>query len=327
MRLSIVIINYNSARLVIDCLASLEPEKHHSDFEILVVDNASSPGQKEMILDEFPKVKWIQMDYNTGFARGNNEGIRQAGGEVILLLNGDTIIVDNAVQKCLAAFVPSPFVACGVQLLNADGSPQISGNFAMTGGLNYLLPLPLMGDLLKAVAALFQMKKANLAEAKSVEKVDWINGAFLMVRRTAIRTAGLMDEDFFLYAEEAEWCSRLRKIGPLCIYGDLHVVHLQGETANETFGSEGKGYYNLFDKKGGQIMLSNMVRIRKEFGVGWFLFMLIAYVLEVPVFLIATMFSKRYSFKNFQGYVSNLVILLKLTPTIMRNQPYFYKVL
>ncbi len=148
-----------------------------------------------------------------------------------------------------------------------------------------------------------------------------------MVRRTAIRTAGLMDEDFFLYAEEAEWCSRLRKIGPLCIYGDLHVVHLQGETANETFGSEGKGYYNLFDKKGGQIMLSNMVRIRKEFGVGWFLFMLIAYVLEVPVFLIATMFSKRYSFKNFQGYVSNLVILLKLTPTIMRNQPYFYKVL
>ena len=67
-----------------------------------------------------------------------------------------------------------------------------------------------------------------------------------MVKREAIDKAGLMDEDFFLYAEESEWCGRLRKVGRICLFGELNVIHLQGETINQAFGSDGKGYYNLF---------------------------------------------------------------------------------
>jgi hypothetical protein len=165
-------------------------------------------------------------------------------------------------------------------------------------------------------------------------EVDWINGAFLMVKRAAYELAGLMDEDFFLYAEEAEWCSRLRRIGRLCIYGQFRVVHLQGVSANETFGSEGKGYYNLYDRKGLQIMLSNFVRIRKQFGVGWYLVQILFYVADIPIFLLGLVLSRigggdraRYSFHQFGRYCRNVGFVIARTPTIIRNKPYFYKVL
>ncbi len=103
------------------------------------------------------------MNYNSGFARANNEGIRNANGESILLLNPDTIIEDNAIEKCYYAFNESNYVACGVQLLNVDRTPQISGNYAMKGGLNYLLPLPFTGNILKFFASIFNVKKPNVA--------------------------------------------------------------------------------------------------------------------------------------------------------------------
>jgi GT2 family glycosyltransferase len=107
-------------------------------LEIIIADNASGDNSRDMILTAYPQAHWIQMDYNAGFARANNEGIRQSHGEIVLLLNSDTIIEDHAIEKCYELFAPSEFVACGVQLLNSDRTPQISGNFFMKGGLNYL---------------------------------------------------------------------------------------------------------------------------------------------------------------------------------------------
>ncbi len=188
-------------------------------------------------------------------------------------------------------FITSEYVACGVQLLNEDSTPQISGNYFVPGGLNYLLPLPYTGKFIKAVGNLFSVKAPHVASADALIEVDWINGAFLMVKQSAIRSVGLMDEDFFLYAEEAEWCARLKKIGKLCIYGQVKVFHLQGISSNEAFSSAGKGYYNLFDKKGKQIILSNLVRIRKQYGLFWFLFDLFVYTLTIPVFFIGNIIS------------------------------------
>ncbi|MEO6456627.1 MAG: glycosyltransferase, partial [Ginsengibacter sp.] len=275
---------------------------------------------------------WIQMNYNSGFARANNEGIRQSTAPVILLLNPDTLPDDNSIEKCYFQLIQSEYVACGVQLLNQDGTPQISGNYFMKGGLNHLLPLPYLGIFFRWIAILFKVKKPNVSETKIEVEVDWINGAFLMVKRMAIIKAGLLDEDFFLYAEEAEWCSRLQKNGKLCIYGNINIVHLQGETANETFASSGKGYKNVFDRKGLQLMLSNVVRIRKQFGVAWFLFILTLYVVDIPVFFIGYIltklfFIKSYTFKSFQQYTVNIFRLLKFTFKIVRNEPFFYKVL
>jgi GT2 family glycosyltransferase len=330
MDLTVIIVNYKSFALLNDCLISIFNQPLSIKIEIIVVDNCSMDESEDKILKRFPSVRWIQMDYNAGFARANNEGIKKSAAPVLLLLNADTIIKDNAIEKCYLNFTGSEFVACGVQLLNPDGTPQISGNYIMKGGLNYLLPLPYLGPFVKSIASLFKIKRPNVPEATGKVEVDWINGAFLMVKKSAVESAGLLDEDFFMYAEEAEWCGRLQNVGKLCIYGDIHIFHLQGETANEAYGSSGKGYKNLFDKKGLQIMLSNLVRIRKQFGVGWFLLIVSIYFIEIPVFFLGWFLSqlirrKRYVFQQVKGYTTNMFRILQLLPTIVSNKPFFYK--
>lgn len=332
IQLSIIIVNYKSAQVLLDCVQSVYAQQAMIPFEIIVVDNNSQDGSKEKITSSFPGVTWIQMDYNSGFARANNEGIRKSKGEIVLLLNSDTIIENNAIEKCYNNLHASEYVACGVQLLHSDRTPQISGNYAMRGGLNYLLPLPFLGALFKFFANIFGVKKPHVPDASGIVEVDWINGAFLMVKKEAISKAGLLDEDFFLYAEEAEWCHRLKKTGKLCICGDINIIHLQGKTANEIFNSSGKGYMNLFDRKGHQIMLSNLVRIRKEFGVIWFIFILSVYTLEIPVFFIGVLISKiglskKYAFSQVKNYAVNIVSIVKLSPKIINGRPHFYKVL
>jgi GT2 family glycosyltransferase len=240
---------------------------------------------------------------------------------------------DDSLQKCYQFFSQSAYEGCGVQLLNPDKSPQISGGYFITGGLNNLLPLPILGWLFKWLGNLLKVKKTSLKNVDGIREVDWINGAFLMIKKDVLTKAGPLDEDFFLYAEEIEWCSRIRKSGKICIYGDLHAIHLQGETTNQAFDSSGKGYYNLYDKKGRQLVMSNFVRIRKQFGIGWFLFHLFCYLLEIPFFFLfvlvtATLFIKtEYSFRKFKGYVSNLFYLMGKSRIILRNKPYFYKAL
>ena len=330
--LSIIIVNYKTPVLVLDCLRTVYAGTRGIVFEVIVVDNDSGDDSERRITDVFPLVRWIQMAYNAGFSRANNEGMRQSAGTVVLLLNSDTLIEGDAIGHSCRLLMESSYVACGVQLLNPDRTPQISGNFFMKGGLNYLLPLPYLGGLVKKAGNLFNVSAPHVPDAGSTVDVDWINGAFLMVKRTAFELAGLMDEDFFLYAEEAEWCSRLRKIGRMCIYGQFHVVHLQGASANETFGSAGKGYYNLYDRKGLQIMLSNFVRIRKQFGVGWFLVQLGFYWVDIPVFgfgllLSALVGRRRYSGAMLRGYCRNVGYITGRMGTIIRNKPYFYKVL
>ena len=302
MKLSIIIINYKSIALILDCIRSVY-EFGATDMEIIVADNFSGDDAENLLKQHYPAVRFLQMGYNAGFARANNAAIKIAHGNLILLLN-------------------------------PDHTPQISGNYAMKGGLNYLLPLPYMGSFLKAVADLLKVKKPNVPKATGIVEVDWINGAFLMVKKSAIDKAGMLDEDFFLYAEEAEWCSRLKKNGRLCIYGDTNVLHLQGESSADAFNSPGKGYANLYDKKGLQIMVSNMVRIRKEFGVGWFLFDLLFYIFTIPVFFFGLIFfslvfwnKSRYSFTQWAGFVKNIFTLTALSGRIISNRPYFYKVL
>lgn len=332
MQLSVIIVNYRSDDLIVDCLRSfLTPE---ADVEVIIVNNDDLKRTENRIRALFPSVKWIESGYNAGFARANNLGIKAAKAPIVLLLNPDTIIVDDSLKRCCSRFATEDYAACGVQLLNPDGSPQISGNYAMRGGLNYLLPLPYIGAILKWLGTTLKISKPNVPNAESKVEVDWINGAFLMVKQQAIEKAGMLDEDFFLYAEEAEWCSRLKKAGKLCIYGDLKVVHLQGETANDAFNSSGKGYYNLFDRKGLQIILSNFVRIRKEFGLFWYFLDLLIYTFTVPVFLIIGFFHQLTLLKNpfehfsrWKGFTRNIISLWCYTPRIISGKPYFYKVL
>jgi hypothetical protein len=105
IQLSIIIVNYKSAQLVCDCLQSVYAQNAQFSFEIIVVDNDSADGSKEKITALYPEISWLQMGYNSGFARANNEGIRKSNGEIVLLLNSDTIIENNGIEACYNHFV------------------------------------------------------------------------------------------------------------------------------------------------------------------------------------------------------------------------------
>jgi GT2 family glycosyltransferase len=182
MDLTVIIVNYKAPQLLLDCLKSIH-QFETTGIEIIVVDNFSGDNIENLLLEQYPAVKFIQMGYNAGFARANNAGIKSAKGSSVLLLNSDTIIEDNTINKVHKEFCNSNFVACGVQLLNIDRTPQISGNYAMRGGLNYLLPLPFLGSFLKLSAGVFNIKKPNIPDSNDIVEVDWINGAFLMIKK------------------------------------------------------------------------------------------------------------------------------------------------
>ena len=283
-------------------------------------------------MQAFPQVRWVDMGYNAGFARANNAGIKIATGDTILLLNPDTVALDDSIAQCYYRLASSDLIAAGVQLLDREYGPQISGSFFMKGGLNHLLPIPYWGSFLRWIGYRAGTKVPGVQQAKPVQEVDWISGAFLMVKQPVVNKAGLLDEDFFLYAEEVEWCSRLKKVGKMAIFGDLKIVHLEGATINKSQDLDERGYYNLYDKKGLQLMVSNHLRVRKQYGVGWFLVLLLNYSFGVLVFWLAGSLHRLLTLRNpfthwrkVFAFGANVARLWTLAPKIIRNRPFFYK--
>lgn len=329
--LSIIIVNYFGKEILKTCIESVCNHTRDIAYEIIIADNSGDEQTRQLLAPYETHIRWVDMGYNSGFGRANNKAFSLMNGDAALLLNPDCIVSDNAIGACYQRFMASDYVACGIQLLHEDGSFHISGNYAVKGGLNYLLPLPYVGKIVKYAGTLAGQKKPHIDTSSTESHPDWISGAFLMIKKDAIQKTGGFDEDFFLYAEEAEWCSRLRKLAPLCIFRDYTVTHLVGALSTEAFEGENNSYYILHDRKGLQIMLSNMVRIRKEFGMGWYLFMLSSYTFTIPFFLLAGLLHSLVSFKNqlkpFPGFSSNVLRLWSYMPAIVKNRPYFYKVL
>ena len=333
MLLSIIIVNYHSGRLISDCLHSAGPELMDSNtVEWLVVDNSGSESDRGLINTQFPFVQWVDMGYNAGFARANNEGMRRAKGQVYLLLNPDTLLKPGVIMSACQRLLDSSYVAAGVQLVHANGAPQFSGSFFMKGGLNHLLPLPYWGGLLKAVVSLFVKEKPAFIKVPSYQEVDWISGAFLMVKREVFEKTQGMDECFFLYAEEVEWCSRLGKLGKLVLFGDLQIIHLIGQSIQEASGAADNSYVNLSDKKGLQLMVSNHLRIRKQYGLFWFFVQLInhtwAVLFSMAAGILAYVFQGKsliQGFGKWKGFALNVLTLWLLLPKMLFPEKHFFK--
>jgi len=318
-----------------DCIESIVQQTTAGSYEIIVVDNNSQDGAKAIITDKYNWVQWLDMGYNAGFARANNAGIQIANGAYVLILNADTIILNKAIDESLEMLKNYPgAIGCGVQLLNTDGSTQISGAHFIKGGLNTLLPLPYLGRLIRYLGYKFKSTIPSVQNVQQDVEIDWVVGAYMLVKKNILDKSGLFDEDFFMYAEEIEWCARLRKQGKLVLFAKPAITHIGGGTSSDYYSTEetenGK---NLWNKKGRQIVVSNMLRIRKQFGIGWFLLITALYMFEIPVFAICLLIDKIingskviYSWKNVLGYVYNMAVLLKYFFKMLLNKKYFYKV-
>jgi hypothetical protein len=137
-----------------------------------------------------------------------------------------------------------------------------------------------------------------------------------------------------MYSEEIEWCHRLRRNGKLLLFSEPKVIHLLGGTSNDYYNTtENENGKNVWNKKGRQIIVSNMLRIRKQFGLFWLLVNAGIYIFDIPVFFVCLIFDKlihfnkaQFTWSNFGGYVKNMLTLLRFLPRIILNKPYFYKV-
>jgi GT2 family glycosyltransferase len=333
MDLSIIFVNYKTAQLLLDCIDSIYTQTKTISVEIIVADNFSQDDSKKIVTGKYPAVVWLDMPYNAGFARANNAGIKIATGEFVLILNTDTIILDGALDKAVALFkAEREAIACGVQLLNTDGSHQISGAHFIKGGLNFLLPLPYLGNFVRYWGYRLKSTVPSITSVSDKVEVDWIVGAFILTR-TSIARKTLLDEDFFMYAEEIEWCSRLRQQGKLFLYEAPKVIHFGGATSGSFYNTEeSDNSKNLWNKKGRQILISMMLRIRKQYGVVWFLLMLAIFIAEIPIFAVGLLVEKiigkqtRLSWSSLANYCNNMLVLLKLSGKIIANKPHFYKV-
>ena len=216
VNISIVILSFNTKELLKNCLESLKDLK----VEIIVVDNGSTDGSLQLINSlKWPNLKIIANKKNLGYGAGNNQGIKIAQGDYILLLNSDTVVKDEAPLKMANFLKKHPQVgAVGCKLLNPNNSIQPSAG-----------PFPNL--MISAVMLFAEHWLGDLVRASfnKTKEVDWVMGAALMVRHDVFQKAGPMDEGIFMYMDEVEWCFRIKKAGyKVFFYPGAEVIHFFG---------------------------------------------------------------------------------------------------
>jgi len=224
MDLSIIIVNWNTKNLLLQCLESVYQTIKRIEMEVFVVDNGSIDGSVVAAKERFPEVKFIQNEINLGFAMANNQALRLAKGRYLLLLNPDTQVKKGAIER-LISFMDAHSEAggAGAQLLNSDGSRQNSiANFPSLA--TELLNKSLLRWLFPKV---FPGKERNYPEPI---EVDSVIGACMIIGRDAIEQVGLLDEDYFLFLEETDWCYRMKRAGwKIYHVPQAEIYHFQGK--------------------------------------------------------------------------------------------------
>ncbi|MBU1148901.1 glycosyltransferase family 2 protein [Patescibacteria group bacterium] len=225
MDLSIIILNYKAKGLLKQCLKGIELVKPALDFEVIVVDNASGDGSIDMVKEQFPWVKLIENPYNTGYAAGNNVAIRQAQGKYVMILNPDITILNQSIMELYHFMEKNPKAGLiGPKLINPDGSTQMSCRRFPTIKTIIYRRTPL-GKLPGAQKLLKRFLMIDW-EHRDAKQVDWLLGACLFTKREAINKVGLLDERFFLYFEDVDWCRRFWQAGYKVYYlPQAEMVH------------------------------------------------------------------------------------------------------
>jgi hypothetical protein len=227
VEVSIVIVNWNAKEFLRDCLGSIA-DQTRSPHETIVVDNASQDGSAEMVRREFPDVVLIANPDNRGFAAANNQGIAVARGRYLLLLNPDTVILDGAIDKTVAFADARPGIGCvGCQVLEDERTiQQTCAGFPSP--LNILLSLTQLPALFPR-SRFFGRQWMGWWDRKSEREVDVVSGMYMLIPRAVIDDVGALDEDYFVYAEEADLCYRMARRGyPRVFTPCARIVHREG---------------------------------------------------------------------------------------------------
>ena len=245
MKLSIVIVNYNVKYFLEQCLESVfgsslafeeghvdvANDSNHIELEVFVVDNASVDGSVEMVRDRYPQVQLIANNDNVGFAKANNQALRRCTGDLILLLNPDTVVEHDTLSKCVGFFASHPDCGgLGVKMINGEGTylkeskrgfPTPEAAFYKISGLIRLFPHN------RRIAAYYM----GHLDDEETNPIDILPGAFLMVSRAALDKVGLLDESYFMYGEDIDFSWRIKLAGfENYYYPTARIIHYKGES-------------------------------------------------------------------------------------------------
>jgi N-acetylglucosaminyl-diphospho-decaprenol L-rhamnosyltransferase len=229
--LEIVIVCSTGERdLVRDCLASLERHPlRQGEMAVWVVDNASADGAADTVRREFPSVRLRALDWNSGFCIGNNIGLRGSTAPFVLLLNPDTEVFEGSLDHLIDLMLEQPDIGmAGCRLVMRDGRFDHAAKRSFPTPLSALAHFTGLGRCSDAPGALAQYRAPEVGEHDAGD-VDAVNGAFMLVRREALDQVGLLDERYWLYMEDLDWCYRFKQAGWRVFYdGRVSVIHVKG---------------------------------------------------------------------------------------------------
>jgi GT2 family glycosyltransferase len=257
--LSVVILNYRTPDLLMECLAALEQNPLTiGASEVCVVDNASGDDSVQRVRDNYPTVRVIESESNSGFAAGNNLGISQCDGRYLLVLNPDTQVHAGALDELVRFMDATPGAgAAGGQLIGLDGEVQDSCR-----EFPNLLAVILRGTPLHRVFPNHpSLRRYLLADRPhdTLQEVDWVLGACLLMRREAWEEVGPLDEGFFMYYEDIDWCYRARRAGWAIYYAPAARIthHHRRQSA--------KGLFNRLTKE----HIKSIMRLFRKHNLAW----------------------------------------------------------
>jgi hypothetical protein len=264
---SIVIVSFNTREVLRDCLRSIERESEGLRVEVLVVDNDSSDGSAQMLREEFPGVCLIESKINLGFGPANNVALQVARGRYLVLLNSDAFLGPGALRIAVDRMDKAPKVGlAGARLIGRDLSwqpsarmfPNLLTDFFVFAGLAYRYPK----------SRIFGSFDRTWANPMLAAEVDWVPGAFSIIRAEVLAKVGFFDPSFFLYSEEVDLCRRIRNAGyQIWYWPDIVVIHVGGESSRQMKSLE-------ISSSGSQLILwrmrSTLLYYRKHHGgVAW----------------------------------------------------------
>lgn len=228
--LTIAIVSWNTRGLLDRCLTSVSQTAHGIDVEVVVVDNASGDCSAEMVREEHPGVRLIKNSSNVGFAAANNQAYEASRGRYLLLLNSDTIVTDGALSTMVRWMDEHPECgACGPMLLNEDETLQPSWSTLPTVWDDVLCRLDR-----RVNGVDYSLMPVSELSRISPLCVGWVGGACLMVRHDTIERVGVMDQGYFMYCEETDWCWRISSAGYEVHYvPSARVIHLGGQSTKQ----------------------------------------------------------------------------------------------
>jgi GT2 family glycosyltransferase len=253
--LSVIIVSYNTKQILSNCLTSvIASSLGKYKIEIIVYDNGSKDGSPEMVKKDFPTVKIIAGSTNLGFAAANNWGIKISHGRYILLLNSDTAVNPESLKKMLDYMIQNPNVGastCKLILGNGKIDPACHRGFPTPwAAITYFLGW----EKIFPKSRLFSQYHLGYLDLNTIHEIDSPSGAFFMIRRELINTVGLLDEDYFMYAEDIDWAYRMKQKGYKIFYNpDTFITHYKKQS--------GRSNLNILVRTKTQIMFYSTMKL------------------------------------------------------------------